>query len=318
MRGIRFLSVLMCALLAFSAGALAQERIAGASTGNAVVYASIGDWTVRNDFVDGLPVIVAEKGGEQRMLASDALWGFIPAWDAVVFYAPDANGKLKWQIRNPDLKVAVTLPLKLGEEPIYADAEHIWCYAMGEGSGRSIFLLDHDGKNGKRLGTLDGTVVGMLEDGSVLCPFYARNYVRAWKNGKYEMLYESQTNLTNAFLVGGELWVEEAEGHGYGPVRDGVQLCNFEGNTLAASGSGAQTALVVRAENGAARYGVYLLDGETHAIAKLGDMPACNQLEIAMTGNAVVVWGDETPYTFDIPEESGFYMYWDADQNYGC
>jgi len=310
---IALLSAALCAAPAECAEASEVYLFTGYDRGNMVDYAHVDGWTVMNA-QPGVNSIAGVRDGsdETEALVDGDQLGFVPCGDKIAYYGPDSRGKWNWQLLKPGGK-PVTLPLSLADSIIWGDADEIWYY-NAPGRTNNVYSINHSGKNKKKVGTADGTMIGRLYDGAVLTVDFNKNAVYAWNKSKSTTLYKSDDQILNVSTAGERIWVMH-DGY-FGLLEDGELAFTLPGYVVKSAFAGDETVMLVdETLDGASMLRVFAALDNIERLIELGDFPSVFNPHIALMDDGSVVIKHDSAPTF-IAELSSDLPYWNYQGEY--
>lgn len=141
------------------------------------------------------------------------------------------------------------------------------------------------------MGTVKGSIKGVLADTSVLLADYRTDTVSAWKNGAYSKLYSSP-DLINVAAIKDSVWV--THGDHFGRIENGALCDRQEGYAILISRTAYQLVFLVRDHSEADEFNVLLVNDMIHSYAYLGRVPLLYGLDkgVEFYTDHVVYWGN--------------------------
>ena len=211
---------------------------------------------------------LADSAEEPVMLYWGQTVGIVPCGDSFVYVGEDANGKQRRFVLKPGEEPKV-LPLTWKQDVFYGSESSVW-YTEG-GKIHSIGL---NGKNKRRLGSVQGKIEGALSDSSIVIANYDSNTISVWKDGKLTVLYTFPDNKFGVMPVNDSIWLRRS-GH-FGRLVNGELRDCWAGYTSAEARTAHQLVFLVRDQIGADEARVLLIDDLTRSYAWLGRVPYNN------------------------------------------
>jgi hypothetical protein len=174
--------------------------------------------------------------------------------------------------------------------------------------------MDHSGRNKKKVGTAQGTMIGRLNDGAVLTVDFRNNTVNAWRDSKSTLLYKSDDQILNASTAGERIWVMH-DGY-FGLLEDGELAFILPGYVVQSAYAGDETVMLVdETLDGEATLSVYAALDNAERLIELGEFPNVFNPRIALMDDGSVVIMHESAFTF-VAELSSDRPYWDYAGEY--
>lgn len=279
-------------------------------------YARIGNWVVAYGNCDDHYCVFGwnELTREYHILAETVVSSIIPVGDAFAYYGEVKNGKFGWLIRNPDEEKPVSLSLNELNSVFWSDEDYLYYFTYGKGTGRTYYRMDHDGRNKKQLGKLNGRAIAIMQDGSVVVFNSSKNLVQLYRDGKHETIYEPEDEIQNVISTGREIWVAHRET--FGLLRDGELKFRFTGGLRTYVVTTDQIIAVL--DDGSIKLNVLMLNDVYGAHAVVGQVTAQDSLTAEVTPgwfNRVVVWGPRESLEFITPYSDCWlpYGYYDLE-----
>ncbi len=294
------IGMLLCTALpaAGAEGSGSINRLDTSPYGMALEYGRIEGWTVSLGYLDGRYCLIGRKDGTDVRVAltDDAPDYFIPAGDRVIYFSAEDSG---WMLRDPDAKNAERLVLEdelfYESDIFYADAQSIWYVTYGE----AIYRYDRAAERKEKILPLECDLVTLMDDGSLLLCDFAKREVQLFQDGKTNVIYKADEEITMVFSVGGSVWVE-LEGR-YGMVADGELVGVSRGSIKGYASSSKQQVLLVEPVPGAATYDVVILNDAYRAVAHVGTVPSSEEARMELTADSVIVWEEGQGVVLPIP-----------------
>ena len=245
----------------------------------------------------------ADGSDKETILVKDAWYTdtIIPCGDSFVYY----NGS-RWLVYKPGKK-ATRLPVTYYESVFYGFDGGCWYAEQKKVDGlytQTLYAIDLNGKNKRLLGIVDGFIVGVLADASiVLADYYGEKTVSTWKDGVYTVLYASpDEKLGGVYATQDSVWVSR-DGT-LGRIENGTLHDIQKGYVQAEGRTAHQLVFLVRDHLGADEADVLLIQDSMHAYTYLGRVPYVSASGKGMELHAdhVVYWG-KGRHVLAIPSE---------------
>jgi len=316
------LSLLLCLSLlphvSIAAGATDDVYLfTGLSSGNTVDFAHIDGWTVMNGFLDGEFCIIGEPdggGGRVVLVGGDPL-GFVPCGDKIGYYGLDSQGKWKWQVLKPGGK-PVTLPLTMADDLLWGNSEEIWYTSPASGGQSTIYSIDHNGENKKRVMNVHGNVLAVMDDGTVVTVDFEKNTLLQWKDGKYTTIFRPREKMLSVSTTGIHLWVMFS---GYFQLIDGGEtVLGLPGDPLAFAFSGQEAIMLVDESGRRKQYAVYVMLDSHSRYIELEGIPYATDYRIEMQSDGgFYIRNDQWTHYFRMTLDTPFWSYFSGDDSEG-
>lgn len=246
----------------------------------------------------------ADFGEERVLLEGENPIGIVPCGDSFVYYGYGTDGRNHWLISKP-METPKALPLTWKDAVFYGDGNGIWYTSSSGGNDLIIRRMGLDGKNIRRMGTVRGTIRGVLTDSSIVLVDFAKRTVSTWKDGKTTVIYASDEPFRDVAATNETIWVIY-EDH-FGQIVNGVLSDDQEGYAISSARSGNQLVLLVLREFGAKEARVMLINDVLGAYADMGSVPYDIWSRVEMRAEGVIVWGGESR-TLSIPTSAATWM----------
>ena len=282
--------------------------------GNLVNLAFINDWQVNiGYFEEGYHITGLTPDATRRIaLASDSLYGFIPAGDRIFYLGSDSSGAWGTIMDIAGAQAASEespessrlgwtqekLPLPEDAWAFYADENGIWYTVALEDENNELRRYIYGGQD-ELIGTLSGVVVAVLEDNSVLVNDLYNNRLLKWKDGQEETIFSPKKEMNFVWSFGRGVWA--AFENGCGPVADGQLTELVDGQFWDAGGTTDQFVLLTRPKKNAEYLNVTLFNEVYSAYVPLGRIALSEEMRIELTPSEITVWGTLESVIFTVP-----------------
>lgn len=276
--------------------------ITGQPYGGESQYARVGNWTVAYGYCDDHYCVFGwnENTREHHILAETVVSNIVPAGDVFAYYGEVKKGKFGWLIRNPNEDKPVSLSLNELNSVFWSDEDYLYYFTYGKGTGTTYYRMNHQGKNKKQLGKLNGRAIAMMPDGGVVVFNSSKNRVQIFKDGKHETIYEPGDEIQNVISTGREIWVVHRDY--LGRLKDGKLDFQFPGSLRTYAATTDQIIAVL--DDGSIQHNVVMLNDAYGAYALVGKVVAQESLTAEVTPgwyNRIVVWGPRESLEFYTP-----------------
>ncbi len=281
--------------------------------GGAVEYARIGKWNVGYGVCDDHYCIYGWNGytQEYRILAETVVSEFVTTKDGFAYYGEVKSGKFGWMFRDPDEATPVSLGLNELNSVFWSDETYFYYFEYGSGTAVTYYRMEHDGKNKKKLGKLNGRAVAqMMDDGAAVVFNTGKNRVQLWKDGEHTTIYDPKDEILNVISTGQSIWVDHRDYFGRLNIEKGEIDFRFDGTLRSYAMTHDQVFAIV--DDGAMRLDVRMLNDLYQAYAVVGQMYAQDGLTIEIRPggvNSLVVWGPRESLEFYTPYPDQFLPY---------
>lgn len=288
------------------------------SYGGESQYARVGNWIAAYGSCDDHFCVFGWNVNtrEYRILAETNVPGFVPAGAVFVYYGEVKKGKHGWLLKNPDVEKPIDLGLGALSTVFWSDADFLYYFTYGKGTSATYHRMGYDGKNKKKLGTLNGRAVAMADDGGVVVFNAAKNRVEMWKDGAHTTLYEPKDNIVSVVGIGRGIWVAHEDR--FGLLENGELEFNFTGRLRTHIATANH--IIALLDDGSIQLGVVALNEALRAYVVVGLVTAQEDMAIEATPgwfNRIVVWGNRENLEFHMPAADQWLPY-DYSSAEGC
>lgn len=279
--------------------------------GGPVQCARVGNWTVAYGNCDNHFCLFGYNWDnyEYHILAETIASSIVPAGDMFAYFGEVRKGKFGWLTRDPNVEKPRDLSLGDRNEIFWADEHFFYYYTYGSGAGGTYSRMDHDGKNKKKLGTLNGRPIAIMQDGKVIVFNSSKDRVECYtEDGTHSTLYDPGKEIMNVVTLGESIWVDHQ--NEFGLLEDGKLSFTFPGTLRCYAKTANQ--LIALLDRDRARFELLMFNDNYRAYARMGLPAAQNSVNLELTPgyiNRAVLWGSVDSIEFYAPPADNFLPY---------